>query len=131
MDPNRFEDIAKAWAVGTDRRAALKRLAGGLLAGLAAVSGGGVLRGDRARAQPGCRQEGHPCEGNQVCCPGLVCVQAAGPGQAARCVQPTTTKCPTTTTKKPTTTTKKPTTTTKKPTTTTKRPTTTTKRPQG
>jgi hypothetical protein len=32
----------------------------------------------------GCRGAGHPCEGNQVCCPGLTCGQE-GPGNAMRC----------------------------------------------
>lgn len=33
---------------------------------------------------PACRDAGHPCEGNQSCCEGLVCV-ASGPGSAKRC----------------------------------------------
>jgi hypothetical protein len=32
-----------------------------------------------------CRGEGHPCEGNQICCDGLVC-SPDGAGQAMRCV---------------------------------------------
>jgi hypothetical protein len=59
----------------------LKRVAGGALAGLLA------LRGGRAGAQPGCRREGHPCEGNQECCPGLEC-RVTGPGNAERCAKP-------------------------------------------
>jgi hypothetical protein len=38
----------------------------------------------------GCRGEGHPCEGNQVCCAGLVCPEAKGetpPGNARRCTK--------------------------------------------
>jgi hypothetical protein len=38
----------------------------------------------------GCRGEGHPCEGNQVCCEGLVCPEAKGetpPGNARRCTK--------------------------------------------
>ena len=83
MDQDRFDNVVKSLATGADRRSVLKRIAGGALGGLLA------LRGGAAVAQPGCRQEGHPCEGNQVCCPGLVCTPAAGPGQAARCTAPT------------------------------------------
>ena len=36
-------------------------------------------------AQPACREEGHPCEGNQECCDGLAC-RVSSPGQAERCV---------------------------------------------
>src|SRR5262249_34838868 len=48
-----------------------------------------ALAGGSAEAAPACRKAGHPCEGNQECCEGLVCVDAPGPGQAARCVAPT------------------------------------------
>ena len=110
MEHKTFEELAKLVASGVPRRTVLKRAVGGALAGLFALRGGQTL------AQPGCRQEGHPCEGNQECCPGLVC-RVTGPGNAERCARPpktTTTKKPnktTTTTKKPnktTTTTKKP-----------------------
>jgi hypothetical protein len=33
--------------------------------------------------QPLCREEGHPCEGSQECCPGLDC-KVSGPGRAKR-----------------------------------------------
>jgi hypothetical protein len=36
-----------------------------------------------------CRSEGHPCEGNQVCCEGLKCVSGGGNGAAKRCVKRT------------------------------------------
>jgi len=36
-------------------------------------------------AQPGCRTEGHSCEGNQTCCEGLVCAET-GKGSASRCI---------------------------------------------
>jgi hypothetical protein len=39
---------------------------------------------DEAARAKACRQVGHPCEGNQVCCAGLICV-ASGPGAAVRC----------------------------------------------
>ena len=75
-----LDELARGMATGqVTRRRAL-----GMLAGAAAASVVGI-RG--AQAQPGCRQEGHPCEGNQVCCPGLVC-RVTGPGNAERCAQP-------------------------------------------
>ena len=123
MDQDRFERIAKILAEaeteGVGRRALLKRLVAGGVAGLLALRGGQAAQGAKPKK---CRWEWHACEGNQECCPGLEC-RVAWPGHAKRCVKPKgTTKKPTTTTKKPTTTT-----TTKKPTTTTtKKPTTTT-----
>ena len=76
-----LDELARGMATGeVTRRRAL-----GMLAGAAA---GAVVGVRGAQAQPGCRRAGHPCEGNQECCPGLVCVEAAGPGQAARCVRP-------------------------------------------
>jgi hypothetical protein len=39
--------------------------------------------GEAAKA-PACRPAGHPCEGNQACCAGLICI-ASGPGAAVRC----------------------------------------------
>src|SRR3712207_5456637 len=76
-----LDELARGMATGNVTR----RRALGMLAGAAA---GAVVGVRGAQAQPGCRREGHPCEGNQECCPGLVCVEAAGPGQAARCVRP-------------------------------------------
>ncbi len=75
------DDLARGLADGTmSRRRAL-----GVFAGAAAAT---LVGAKTAKAQPRCRTAGHPCEGNQECCPGLVCVEAAGPGQAARCVRP-------------------------------------------
>src|SRR4051812_7597562 len=106
-DSDRFDELAKALASGASRQQALKAFAASL------VGAAFGLRGSTAQAEPACREAGHPCEGNQECCPGLVCVEAAGPGSAKRCQPaPTTT---TTTTAAPTTTT----TTTAAPTTTT------------
>ena len=85
MDAQRFDALTKALGRGANRRRVLRGLLGG------AVAGGAVVTSlpEPAAAQPGCRREGNTCQGNQVCCPGLVCVQAAGPGNAARCVGPT------------------------------------------
>ena len=85
MQDQKFDNLTKAMATGTSRRLVLRGLAAGAVGALATVFG----PGQSASAQPGCRREGHPCEGNQVCCPGLVCTPAAGPGQAARCTRPT------------------------------------------
>ena len=78
-----FDDLARGLATGrVTRRRALQVFA--------AAAAGGVLSlmGIReASAQPGCRGEGHPCEGNQECCPDLVC-RVTGPGNATRCARP-------------------------------------------
>ena len=80
MDDHRFDEITRSLTSGASRRGILKRV-GALAAGLLAT------RGHDALAQPGCRQEGHPCEGNQECCPGLEC-RVTGPGNAERCAVP-------------------------------------------
>jgi hypothetical protein len=80
MDESRFDRLARKFAKGHSRRSVVK----GLLGGLAALAGRGL-----AEAKPSCREAGHPCEGNQTCCVGLVCV-VSGPGSARRC-----TPCPT------------------------------------
>ncbi len=82
MDGTRFDAITRDMAVGAPRRVVLKGAAGGLLAAAATLFGA-----RRSMAQPTCRQEGSPCEGNQVCCPGLICMEA-GPSNTPRCVQP-------------------------------------------
>jgi len=87
MSDTRFDELARLLGRGASRRQVLKGLAGSALA--AALSAIGV---SEAGAQPGCRQEGHPCEGNQVCCPGLVCM-VTGPGNAQRCARPAPPKC--------------------------------------
>ena len=79
MDANRFDSIARTLAAATSRRQIVARLARGAAGGALALAGG-----VRAGAQPGCREEGHPCEGNQTCCEGLTCAPS-GPGAADRC----------------------------------------------
>jgi hypothetical protein len=66
-------------AGGQSRRQVLEVLARGAAAGALALLGS-----THVGAQPGCRKEGHPCEGNQTCCPGLSCA-VSGPGAAERC----------------------------------------------
>jgi hypothetical protein len=78
MDGRQFDDLTRKLATGTSRRALLR----GLLVGTAAVATTAVLDDDNVAAQPGCRGEGHPCEGvGNECCSGLVCVGGDAPGQ--------------------------------------------------
>jgi hypothetical protein len=86
MPQHQFDDLVRVLArdAALPRRVLLRRVVAGLL------GGGLVGRAGGAAAQPGCRVEGHPCEGNQVCCEGLVCPEAKGntpPGNARRCVE--------------------------------------------
>lgn len=81
MESHRFDNLARSYA--TSRRGFVKTLAGAAFGGLL---GGRLDHG--AAAAPACRGAGHPCEGNQICCAGLICV-ASGPGAALRC-----TPCP-------------------------------------
>ncbi len=87
MDAQQFDTLARSLAAGGSRRHVLARLARGAVGGALALA-----VGTRVGAQPGCRQEGHPCEGNQECCPGLTC-EPSGPGAAQRCTGTGTTAC--------------------------------------
>src|SRR5262245_12044095 len=87
MDERPLDRAAKLLATGTSRRQILSFLAWGATGGALAL-----LFGARAAAQPGCREEGHPCEGNQTCCEGLTCT-ASGPGAARRCTAGTASEC--------------------------------------
>ena len=76
-----FDELAQ----GLANRTVTRRRA---LAVLAASAAGALFPFARAaEGQPGCRRIGHPCEGNQECCPGLVC-RVTGPGNAERCAKP-------------------------------------------
>ena len=88
MTQHRIDALVAVLArdAGLPRRALLRRV-------VAVLLGGGLVgRAGRAAAQPGCRGEGHPCEGNQEemwgCCAGLYCADKgeASPGNARRCV---------------------------------------------
>jgi hypothetical protein len=95
MDGPRFDQLARALAAGRDSRRALAGRAIGSLAGTlgllsldtAAAKDKDKGKGDVKSKGPACREEGHPCEGNQVCCEGLTCV-TSGPGSAKRCASP-------------------------------------------
>jgi hypothetical protein len=80
MDDSRFDALARALARPRTRRS--------VLAGVTALAAGVLVRRADGGAAPECRSEGHPCEGNQTCCDGLVCA-VSGPGNVARC-----TPCP-------------------------------------
>ena len=79
LDGHNFDSITRLFGNDSSRRQVLRRLGAGALGGVAALVGRGV------DATPQCRGQGHPCEGNQICCTGLACVEASGNGQAERC----------------------------------------------
>jgi hypothetical protein len=87
MSARRFDDAARILASGLPRRRVI-----GLLARTAAGGTAALVSASRVSAQPGCRREGHPCEGNQTCCAGLICTES-GPGAARRCTGAKTTGC--------------------------------------
>jgi hypothetical protein len=108
MDSNRIDRWARTLgAAGTSRRLLFGRFASGAVAAAIGTTAGGALakdqgpkgddnkgkgaKGDDNKGKggkdPACRGEGHPCEGNQVCCEGLVC-GPGGPGAANRCSSP-------------------------------------------
>ena len=83
-----LDELTQGMASGTiSRGRALKTLAGMAVAALLPFGA------SKANAKPKCRGVGHPCEGNQVCCPGLVC-RVTGPGNAERCAKPNGKKSP-------------------------------------
>ncbi len=87
MSAAQLDAAARILASGLPRRQVFSLLAR-TLAGGAVVA----VTSSEARAQPGCRREGHPCEGNQTCCPGLTCAKS-GQGSARRCTAGGTTEC--------------------------------------
>jgi hypothetical protein len=80
MDSQRFDALTKVVGRGTNRRRVLRGLVGSVLVGGAVAATGK----EPVQAVPGCRSECHPCDGNQSCCPGLVC-RVTGPGNTKRC----------------------------------------------
>jgi hypothetical protein len=113
MDHGHLDRLARAMAAGVSRRSVLRRAAGSAMTsplalfGINAAAAQGNSDKDKDKDKKdkenqgnqgdeggpgasGCRGEGHPCEGNQVCCPGLVCPEAKGstpPGNARRCTK--------------------------------------------
>jgi hypothetical protein len=108
MEHEHFDRFVRAMAAGVSRRSVLRRAAGSAmtsplaLAGISAAAAQGYKNKDKDKKEKkdkgnqgnqgnaagpgnsGCRGEGHPCEGNQVCCAGLTCGEE-GPGNARRC----------------------------------------------
>ena len=101
MDYRDFDHLVRSMADGISRRSVLRRVAGSAitsplaLVGISATAAQGTKDKDKDKdkrakenqgnqgneGDPGssaCRGEGHPCEGNQVCCAGLVCPEAKG-----------------------------------------------------
>jgi hypothetical protein len=108
MDHGQVDRLARALAGGVSRRSVFRRAAGSAMTsplalfGISAAAAQGNKDKDKDKkdkgnqgnqGEPGasgCRGEGHPCEGNQVCCAGLVCPAAKGttpPGNARRCTK--------------------------------------------
>ena len=106
MDTRDVDRLVRAMAAGLSRRSMVRRAAGSALTsplGLFSLSAASAQDKDKGKdkdkdndkGNPGgpgnsaCRDVGHPCEGNQICCPGLVC-GPFGPGNARRCGADTT-----------------------------------------
>jgi hypothetical protein len=115
MEYRDFDHLVRSMADGISRRSVLRRAAGSAitsplaLVGISATAAQGTKDKDKDKDKdkkakgtqgnqgdegvPGasaCRGEGHPCEGNQVCCAGLDCPEAKGetpPGNARRCTK--------------------------------------------
>src|SRR5215208_2466972 len=87
MGATQVDAAARLLASRLPRRTLLGLLARATLGGAAVL-----VTGPEVKAQPGCRREGHPCEGNQTCCPGLTCAES-GPGAARRCTAAGATEC--------------------------------------
>lgn len=98
----RFDDLSRFLARASGSR---RRFVGGLIAsgGLAAIGQDAEAKkagkpdklkdvsnkakpdkSENVKSAAKCASEGHPCEGNQVCCEGLVC-GTSGQGSARRC----------------------------------------------
>ena len=94
MDHEHFDRLARAMVAGVSRRSVLRRAAGsaittplGLL-GIGAAAAQGNSNKDKKKDKgnqgnqggpgaSGCREVGHPCEGNQVCCSGYCWVTSS------------------------------------------------------
>ncbi len=110
MDYRDFDHLVRSMADGISRRSVLRRAAGSAitsplaLVGISATAAQGTKDKDKDKEKdkkakgtqgnqgdeggPGasaCRGEGHPCEGNQDCCAGLVCPEAKGDDAPGEC----------------------------------------------
>jgi len=88
MDGERFDELVKR--LSTTRLTRI-RVIRGFAAGTIAAVTGAVRAADRGGdatvlAAPGtCREVGHPCQGQQDCCPNIELCEPVGPGNANRC----------------------------------------------
>lgn len=100
MDSSRFDALARTLAgrPWLSRRRLIERVAGGSVAAamVAGIAASASAQGNGKDKGSSCREAGHPCEGNQVCCEGLVC-GPSGPGKASRCGAPDATTAAATT----------------------------------
>jgi len=87
MSARQLDAAARILASGLPRRQVIRLLTRAAVGGAAVV-----VTGSEADAKPSCRGEGHPCEGNQTCCPGLTCAES-GKGAARRCTAGGTSEC--------------------------------------
>ncbi len=78
MDGHCFDDLTRALAEGTTRRRVLRGLAGGALAGAAALLERSPVTAD------GCKGEGKACKKDEQCCSGLVCIPPTGAQATAK-----------------------------------------------
>jgi hypothetical protein len=77
MEPSRFDELTKALATATSRRAALKTIAATTLGGILGLAGVGT-------AFAKCHGTGHNCEENSTCCSGTCCI-ASGQREGVCC----------------------------------------------
>ncbi len=90
MDAHRFDNLTRSLAEGVTRRRVLLGLAGGALAGAAALLGRSPVKAD------GCKGEGKACKKDEQCCSGLVCTPPTDAGSTAKSAstcQPPTPTC--------------------------------------
>jgi hypothetical protein len=99
MNDPAIDRLARLFAGDHSRRRMLGLVAGGALS-LVGLPLATAAKQDKDKNKdkdkgngPGCRGEGHPCEGNQTCCEGLTC-SASGPGAASRCTAGCAGDCP-------------------------------------
>ena len=92
MESQKFDALTKTFARGASRRGVIKGIAGGVLAGV------GALTGRSVGAAPACRRRGDACSAPEIgtqgrCCEGLRCEGTTAHG-GARCIGPSECECP-------------------------------------
>lgn len=88
MEDQRFDELTKRLCTTRLTRLSVLR---GLAAGAVAVVTGAKVGSSRtvSAAAGTCREVGHPCQGNQNCCPNIESCEVVGPGSAKRCANKT------------------------------------------